>query len=626
MNQTLRDLARSSPSPSDGSLDPLRTQIAELVHGRASYVPGGRADIQVDGGEDAPPLAIKVVLHAAVRPIGPRVNELRATASVLREDQPDARLALFLVVLPGERPCDPAQLGHHLTGTGFDRVVVGVAAPDGGWHVLDEAGTPSAASDLADAVSSLAEPEGSSALPREEAIPDPPPIRFLLVSDEWQSGKGGISTINRELAIALATAGLDARVVIPEVSPADRADASDHGVCLAAPDPVPGIKGQALLLTKPGFDDEPYQPDVIIGHGRILGPYAYALQHHHYRNARRVHLLHMDPDPQERAREKRSGPSRMLISRDYRAIEKELATGADVVGGVGPQLARAIDGMVRRMASSRPPVFELIPGLRDRGVVSDPPPRRQVLLVGRAHEPLLKGIDLAIAMVKRAIGRLGDSPRDRPLLVIRGIPEEDPDAVKKELDALADPELEIVISRVYTSDECDLEDDLWNSRVVIMPSRSEGFGLAAYEAIAAGVPVLISKESGLAEFLSTYTTDGERTTPREVLPVVGDSPVVIDRWADALCQTLVDPEAAFARAADLREQILRQFSWSKTVAELLQILGYPEQSPPPGGGSATSGIVALARSTASRPVEASATTHMFPSESMSAPKARRTET
>ena len=37
--------------------------------------------------------------------------------------------------------------------------------------------------------------------------------------------------------------------------------------------------------------------------------------------------------------------------------------------------------------------------------------------------------------------------------------------------------------------------------LVIMPSRTEGFGLAALEALSAGLPVLVSGNSGLGEAL-----------------------------------------------------------------------------------------------------------------------------
>jgi D-inositol-3-phosphate glycosyltransferase len=78
---------------------------------------------------------------------------------------------------------------------------------------------------------------------------------------------------------------------------------------------------------------------------------------------------------------------------------------------------------------------------------------------------------------------------------------------------------------------------------MIMPSRHEGFGLAAYEAIAAGVPVLVSQDSGLARLLMEKVPNGEQAIPREILPVRGDSTANAEIWGQALYETLSDPSA-----------------------------------------------------------------------------------
>lgn len=54
----------------------------------------------------------------------------------------------------------------------------------------------------------------------------------------------------------------------------------------------------------------------------------------------------------------------------------------------------------------------------------------------------------------------------------------------------------------YTSDQEQLHAKSTNAAVVLMPSRAEGHGLAAQEALAAHVPVLIARDTGLAELLN----------------------------------------------------------------------------------------------------------------------------
>ena len=48
-------------------------------------------------------------------------------------------------------------------------------------------------------------------------------------------------------------------------------------------------------------------------------------------------------------------------------------------------------------------------------------------------------------------------------------------------------------------DSEEMEKMFRETDLIVMPSRTEGFGLVALEAISAGVPVLVSSECGIAE-------------------------------------------------------------------------------------------------------------------------------
>lgn len=231
------------------------------------------------------------------------------------------------------------------------------------------------------------------------------------------------------------------------------------------------------------------------------------------------------------------------------------------------------DGM-RGFRKEPPPVVDVRPGLRDwDGTVdpADPPARRQVLLLARAEDVTSKGVDIAARAVAWATARFSGNPGDPPVLVVRGVPVDQADEVKQRLEAVAAPHTEVVL-RPYTSEEDALRPDLWQSRVVIMPSRHEGFGLVAYEAIAAGVPVLVSRESGLARLLAEAVSDGERDQPREIVPVAGSEDEIVKLWGDAIYETLVDPAMAFRRAAFVRDAIESKVSWNATAVQLLDAL------------------------------------------------------
>lgn len=93
--------------------------------------------------------------------------------------------------------------------------------------------------------------------------------------------------------------------------------------------------------------------------------------------------------------------------------------------------------------------------------------------------------------------------------------------------------------------------------VVAVPSRYEGFGYAAAQALCAGVPAVVSDRSSLPEIAG------------------GDAAVVSAddhaAWAAALHALFADPQAAFARANAARVRAAQRFSWQKSAREMLRI-------------------------------------------------------
>lgn len=83
--------------------------------------------------------------------------------------------------------------------------------------------------------------------------------------------------------------------------------------------------------------------------------------------------------------------------------------------------------------------------------------------------------------------------------------------------------------------------------VAVAPSRYEGFGYAAAQALCAGVPLLCSDAASHPEI-----ADGDAT----VVPA-GESAA----WGEALRAVLAAPEQAEARAAAVRPRAVARFSW-----------------------------------------------------------------
>jgi D-inositol-3-phosphate glycosyltransferase len=94
--------------------------------------------------------------------------------------------------------------------------------------------------------------------------------------------------------------------------------------------------------------------------------------------------------------------------------------------------------------------------------------------------------------------------------------------------------------------------------VVLVPSRSESFGLVALEAQACGTPVVASEVGGLRYVVEDGTTG---------FLVEGHDP---GDHADRLLQLLRDPALAAAMGAEAARQALR-FTWDATTMELLSV-------------------------------------------------------
>jgi len=94
--------------------------------------------------------------------------------------------------------------------------------------------------------------------------------------------------------------------------------------------------------------------------------------------------------------------------------------------------------------------------------------------------------------------------------------------------------------------------------LVIVPSRSESFGLVALEAAACGIPVVASAVGGLLNIVHDGVT-GHLVDGRDP-----------ERYARAMAQLLDDPlgAAAMGAAAAVRA---RRFTWSFTAGRLRRL-------------------------------------------------------
>jgi D-inositol-3-phosphate glycosyltransferase len=175
------------------------------------------------------------------------------------------------------------------------------------------------------------------------------------------------------------------------------------------------------------------------------------------------------------------------------------------------------------------------------------------LFVGRIQP--LKGVDVAL---EAAALIAADVPGFR-FTVIGGPSGQDGEAELSRLrERAARPDLVDVVDFVAPVAHRELADFYRAADVVLLPSRSESFGLVAAEAQACGVPVVASCVGGL-EYVVSHGRSG--------LLVEGWQP---EAFARAATHVLTDP--AFAER--LSEGALRwseRFSWDSTANRFLEL-------------------------------------------------------
>jgi len=405
--------------------------------------------------------------------------------------------------------------------------------------------------------------------PRVEATPRRP-LRVLAVNTEWSSRHGGLSTLNRELCKAMAAQGAEVFCSTPQASDEERREAEALGVRLVHPPPSAVSREAALSRPPVGLPPEVI-PDVVIGHGRQTGEAAMWLVQDHFRRARLVHVFHVISDRVEFEKVDDPEVDPTVKAEQRTQGEFVIARQADLTVGIGPVLHHYLRDRLRGSGSPEP--LRLDPGFDVVGSAPEPPQASdtvRVLLIGRLsqREAKVKGLDIAARALGHLLGQRG--PNDPEVeLVLRGVETGQGTALADAVRNWAGTRSLRVVPRPYSPHVATLSEDLHHANVVVMPSRTEGFGLAGLEAITRGVPTLISRRSGLGALLDQERSELSVELSNRVIPVTDDEQTDTIRWSDAMAAVLNNPKPAFAAARTLREEMAAKRTWSMAAATLL---------------------------------------------------------
>ena len=420
------------------------------------------------------------------------------------------------------------------------------------------------------------------------------PTTKILVAfaTHWGTQFGGINSFNSDLLSAVAAAfSNDVRTVcvVPNASKTEVDAAESEGVLLVSLN-LPGTKAFAIeletavlqALQSAGVQHHTAET-VWLGHDRITGAIALAAAQKCGGQSALIH--HMSYGHYEEFAEN----SAQAHAKE--AEQKQLFTKANIVLAVGPLLRDALCDMLDGKE-----VPMLVPGLPE--ITPRTEPRTfKAFLSGRLNDSArkIKQAYLGVAAFGNAVRQCSENSglptalhrASEPRLVLRGVEFEDAGG---ETDPQAEKSLKVFAEGYagcaftlhalpFTTDRTVLFNDLRAASVAMMPSWHEGFGLVAWEAIAAGVPLILSSKSGAYRLLKELES-GVYTSMVSVIEVAGSNQEPhfreedLNTLAAALIQIAKNPAEHRKKAIQLRRDLLSQYSWDHCAKQLTDALGW----------------------------------------------------
>jgi len=370
---------------------------------------------------------------------------------------------------------------------------------------------------------------------------------------------GGMNVYVRELASSLAQAGVDVDVFtrrtdtstpeVVEVEPGLRVVHVDAGP-LALPK-------ERLVDVVDEFTEGVYERirdaevDALHANYWLSGLAGHQLKHRlelplvsTFHTLARVKAETGDPEPQRRA-----DAEAEIIGCSDAITASCIAEADDLVAHYGADPARielVPPGVLHAFFS---------PGdtTGARLAVGIEPGRPVLLFVGRIQP--LKALDVAVD----ALAEVRQVHQDATLVIVGGASgAEGPGEVARIHEQAAHLGITDAIRFVEPQPHHMLSTWYRAADVVVVPSRSESFGLVALEAAACGVPVVAANVGGLR----TLVDDG-----RTGFLVDGRDP---SRYAAAVCRILGDPELSASLSIEAAETAA-SYRWSTTAARLRRV-------------------------------------------------------
>ena len=376
-------------------------------------------------------------------------------------------------------------------------------------------------------------------------------MKITFLTEEWtQSTKGSCSTFMRQMAIELSRLeNVEIGILIPSASREDKEDAQIYNINVFEPEKRTGYEPVDCLQ----FPPQGFSTDFIIGQGIKPGCHGQVLKnnlgckwvHVVLRNAEEIAVFNETPDA-------------IPEGQKQHETEVKLCKNADVVLTVGSKVNQTFKPALHQCKKDH--VFNLIPGIFDEFSGEQKQFQNsknfEILVFGKGNTEdfELKGLHVAA----KAVAHLNKYEPSYILKVV-GAPEGEQENLAGRLEDLEISRSQLIVRSIYKERrklaELFLEVDL-----VLMPSGTEAFGLTALEALSAGVPILITHNSGLAEALKEVPLGHRYIVHQEA------------NWAEKIKQARKNLKTGLDEASMLRDKYKEKYCWQDQCAAFVKKL------------------------------------------------------
>ncbi len=407
--------------------------------------------------------------------------------------------------------------------------------------------------------------------------------RIVFLASAWGPRHGGINSFNADLAIATAQSISDRSMeclCVTAEAPSDHElrEAGRYAVDVvtaAVCQPEQWTSGDAESIHRALVDRGSGKVDWWIGHDVVTGEAAVALaQRAGGRSAVIHHMSYADYAGYKNTFGR--------AARAKRERQRRIFTAAHRLLAVGPLLQRRLAEMVGVSAHE---VTALIPGLAD---ITVPPERSSAvsaIVFGRLDvaNDRIKQARLAISAFASAVkyARRHRAPaalREAPKITMMGVREAEEQGLKQLASCKAGAVVNL-IAIPFLEDRDLLLRELREANLALVSSWHEGFGLTAWEAIAAQVPLVVGRNTGVYQLLENELAGAETGFVRAV-DVRG---ALFQRGGghfrredeQELKNAILDIARDLARAqerARLLRSLLGRYTWPRTAEQLARAL------------------------------------------------------